>query len=91
MVVPIANQLEERAAFERQQEIWHGIVKNLAEEFSFPISEVENLLSTTAQQLEQEARIKEFIQVLAIKQVKDLLRPYQHRPPRQEQRDLNHP
>jgi hypothetical protein len=89
--VPIANQLEERAAFERKQEIWLGTVKNLAEEFSCSISEVENLLSTTAHQLEQEARIKEFIPVLAIKQVKDLLRPYQHRPPRHVQRDLNHP
>ena len=91
MDVPIANQLEERAAFERQQETWHGIVKNLAEEFSCPISEVENLLSTAAHQLEQEARIKEFIPVLAIKQVKDVLRPYEHRPPHPEQRDLVHP
>ena len=91
MDVPIATQLEERAAFERQQAIWHGIVKNLAEEFSCPVSEVEKLLSTTAHQLKQEARIKDFIPVLAIKQVKDLLRPYQHRPPRHEQRDLNHP
>ena len=91
MDVPIANQLEERAAFERRQAIWHGVVKNLAEEFSCPISEVENLLSTTAHQLEQEARIKDFIPVLAIKQVREKLKPYQHRPPRHVQRDLNHP
>ena len=91
MDVPIANQLEERAAFERQQAIWRGTVKNLAEALSYPLSEVEKALSTAVRQLEQEARIKEFIPVLAIKQVKDLLRPYQHRPLRHEQRDLNHP
>ncbi|TKB73726.1 MAG: DUF3562 domain-containing protein [Nitrospira sp.] len=91
MDVPIANEMEKRAAFERQQAMWHDIVKHLAEEFSCPISEVGNLLSTTTNQLEQEARIKDFIQVLAIKQVKDLLSPYHHRPPRHEQRDLTHP
>lgn len=88
--VSIANQPDESAVFERRQAIWHGIVKNLAEEFSCPISEVGNLLSTTAHQLEQGARIKEFIPVLAIKQVKDQLRPFQHRPPQSEQRDLTH-
>ena len=66
--------------FERQQAIWHGIVKNLAEEFSCPISEVDQLLRTTAHQREQEARIKDFIPVLAMKQVKDLLRPSKQRP-----------
>lgn len=66
--------------FERQQAIWHGIVKNLAEEFSCPISEVEKLLSTTAHQLDQEAHIKNFIPVLAMKQVKDLLRPHEAEP-----------
>ena len=48
-----------RASFERQQAIWLSIVKDLAEKFSCPISEVEKLLSTTAQQLEQEARIQD--------------------------------
>lgn len=89
--VPITNLPEETAAFQRQPAKWQGIVKNLAEEFSCPISEVEKVLSTAAHQLEQGAHIKDFVQVLAIKQVKDLLRPYQHTPPRHEQRDLNHP
>lgn len=90
MDVTIANQVEERAAFERQQAQWQGVVKNLAEAFSYPLSEVEKALSTAVRQLEQEARIKDFIPVLAIKQVKDQLRPHQHRPPRLEQRDLSH-
>jgi hypothetical protein len=89
--VPITNLLEERAAFQRQQAKWQGIVKDLAEEFSCPISEVEKVLSTAAHQLEQGAHIKDFVPLLAIKQVKDLLRPYQYTPPRYEQRDLNHP
>lgn len=75
MGVPFSN-----LQFERQQAIWRGIVKNLAEEFSCPPSEVEKLLSTTAHQLEQEARIKDFVPVLAMKQVKDLLRPYSRDP-----------
>lgn len=90
MDIPIVNQVEERAALERQQAIWGGIVKNLAEALSCPISEVEMALSTAVRQLEQEARVKDFIPVLAIKQVKDQLRPHQHRPPRLEQRDLSH-
>jgi hypothetical protein len=80
MGVSIENQVEERAAFERQQAHWHGVVKNLAEAFSCPLSEVETALSTAAHELEQGARIKEFIPVLAIKQVRDQLKPYQHRP-----------
>ena len=88
---PIITVLEERAAFQRQHAKWQGVVKDLAEAFSCPISEVEKALSTAARQLEHGAHIKDFIPVLAIKQVKDLLRPYQHRPPRHEQRDLKHP
>lgn len=91
MDVPIANQVEERAAFERQQAQWQGVVKNLAEAFSYPLSEVEKALSTAAHELEQGARIKEFIPVLAIKQVRDQLKPYQHRPPQHEQHDLSYP
>lgn len=70
---------------------WHGIVEDLAEEFSCPISEVERMLSTEMHQLEQGALIKDFVSVLALKQVKDLLKLYRHTPARHEQRDLNHP
>jgi hypothetical protein len=74
MDVLITNLLEERAAIPPQQPKWRGIAKAIAEEFSCPISEVEQILSTEAHQLEQEARVKDFVPVLAIKRVKDLLR-----------------
>jgi hypothetical protein len=48
--------------------------------FLSPLSEVERMLSCAAQQLEQEAKVKEFIPVLAVKQVKDLLRKSRHTP-----------
>ena len=78
-------------AFQRQPMKWQSAVENLAEEFSCPISEVERMLSAAADQLEQGARIKEFISVLAVKQVKTFLRAHRPLPPRHEQRDLNHP
>lgn len=91
MDIPIANLVEERAAFERQPAKWQGIVKDLAEEFACPISEVEQMLSTETHQLERGAHITVFVPLLAIKQVKELLKPYRQTPPRHEQRDLNHP
>jgi uncharacterized protein DUF3562 len=70
---------------------WQGIVENLGEEFSCPISEVERMLSAAAHQIELGAQIKEFVSVLAVKEVKGLLRAYRSTPLRHEQRDLNHP
>ena len=90
MGASIQNQVEVSDAFKRQQAQWHGVVKNLAEAFSCPLSEVEKALSTAAHELEQGARIKDFIPVLAIKQVRDQLKPYQHTP-HHEQHALNHP
>jgi hypothetical protein len=69
---------------------WHGIVESLGEEFSCPLPEVERMLSDAAHQLEQGAHIKDFISVLAVKEVKGHLRAYQSTSPRQEQRNLNH-
>jgi Protein of unknown function (DUF3562) len=76
--VPITNLLEGRATFQRQQPKWHGVAKDMAEAFSCPICEIEQLLSTEAYQLEQDAHVKDFIPTLAIKRVKELLRlkPY---------------
>lgn len=91
MDVPTTNLPEEKAAYQRQPAKWQGIAEDLAEEFSYPISEVEQILSTEMDQLEQVAHIKVFIPLLAIRQVKDLLRLYRQTPPRHEQRDLNHP
>jgi hypothetical protein len=70
---------------------WHGIVESLGEEFSCPIPEVERMLSAAAHQLEEGAQVKEFIPVLAIRQVKDLLRKSRHTPPRYGQHNLNPP
>ena len=67
---------EVSVTFQRQPMKWRGIAENLGEEFSCPISEVERMLSAEAHQLEQEAHIKDFISVLAVKQVKGLLRAY---------------
>ena len=87
----MTNLLEERAAFLRLLAKWDGIVEHLAKEFSCPICQVEEMLSTVVHQLEQGAHIKDFVLILAIKEVKDLMTPYRYTPPRYKQRDLHHP
>ena len=85
------NLPEVRVTFRRQPMKWQGIVESLGVEFSCPLSEVERMLSAAAQELDQGAQIKEFIPVLAVKQVKDLLRKSRHTPSRYGQHNLNHP
>ena len=85
------NVQDVRVTFQRQRMKWQGIVESLGEEFSCPLPEVERMLSTAAQQLEQEAQVKDFIPVLAVKQVKDLLRKSRHAPSRYRQHNLSHP
>jgi len=87
---PITNLLDERVWFQRQPAKWQGLVKDLAKEFSCPLPEVEEILISETHWLEHGARIKDFIPLLAIKQVKELLRTSRHIPPRHEQRNLNH-
>ena len=87
----MTNLLEETAALQRHQAQWQVIVKNLADEFSCPISQIEEVLSTAEHQLAQEARIKVFVPLLAIKQVKDLMTPYKYTPRRHVPRELTHP
>jgi len=70
------NLSEVRAVFQRQPMKWQGIVESLGEEFACPLLEVERMLSAAAQELEQGAQIKEFIPVLAVKEVKGFLRGY---------------
>ena len=82
---------EVRVTFQRQSMKWQGIVESLGEEFSCPVPEVEQMLSAAARQLEQEAQVKDFIPVLAVKQVKDLLRKSRRTPSRYGQHNLNHP
>jgi Protein of unknown function (DUF3562) len=71
----MTNLQEQRAAFRPQQLKWQVLAKDLAKDFICPLSKVEQILSTELLQLEQEARIKEFVTVLAVKRAKDLLRP----------------
>jgi hypothetical protein len=85
------NLSEVRVVFQRQPMKWQGIVENLGEEFSCPLPEVERMLSAAAQQLEQGAQVKDFIPVLAVKEVRGFLRGYRRTSQRQEQRELNHP
>ena len=77
--------------FQRPPMKWQGLVEGLGEEFSCPLSEVERMLSAAAHQLEQGAKIKEFISVLAVKEVRGFLRAYRPESPRQKQRELNDP
>ena len=88
---PSTKVREVRVTFQRQPLKWQGIVEKLSEEFSCPLPEVERMLSTAVHQLEQVAQVKEFISVLAGKQVKDLLRKSRHTPSRYGQHYLNHP
>jgi hypothetical protein len=85
------NLPEVRVGFQRQPMKWQGIVENLGEEFSCPLSKVERMLSAAAHQLEQGAQVKEFVSVLAVKEVKDLLRKSRHTPSRHRQHNLNPP
>lgn len=50
-----------------------GLAREIADNFSCPLREVEEMLRREMIYLEQGARIKEFIPLLAIKRVKDVL------------------
>ncbi len=68
----INNLMEERAAVDRQELNWHSGAQD--EDFSCSVSEIEKMLCAETHQLEQEAHIKDFVPLLAIQQVKDLLK-----------------
>ncbi len=72
--------MEDRAVVDRQQLHWHSVAQDLAEAFSCPVSEIEKMLCAEMHQLEQEAHIKDFVLLLAIKQVKDFLRAHRYAP-----------
>ena len=80
-----------QVTFQRQRMKWQGIVESLGEEFACPLPEVERMLSAAAYQLEQGAQVKEFIPVLAVKEVKGFLRTYRPISSRQKERELNPP
>lgn len=87
----ISNPIEERTVFDRKELDWHSIARDIADEFSCLMPDVEQMLSQERHQLEQEAHIKVFIPLLAIKRVKEMLRLNRHVRLRHEPPDLNHP
>lgn len=76
MFAPMSKQPEDGAGVQRQlkMESLAKDVKDIADNFSCPIAEVDQILSGEIQYLEQGAHIKEFVPLLAIKRVKDRLR-----------------
>jgi len=71
---------KDQVAVQPQPVKWEGLIQGIAEEFSCPFSTVEQILGSERHQLEQGARIKDFIPVLAVKQVRDLLRTSRQTP-----------
>jgi hypothetical protein len=49
-------------------------VRDIAVQFSRPVSEVHEILNSQLHTLDRQARIKQYVPLLAIKQVKELLR-----------------
>ena len=49
-------------------------LQDIAGQFSRPVSEVHEILNVQLSRLDREARIKQYVPILAIKQVKELLR-----------------
>ncbi len=79
MALPRTDGPEETAASCNQREAKHTAlaIEDLAVQFSRPLSEVQEILQTHLFHLDQRARIKQFVPLLAIKQVKELLRTNQ--------------
>jgi hypothetical protein len=49
-------------------------VEDLAAQFARPLSEVREMLNDHVDQLDRSARIKEYVPLIAVKQVKEMLR-----------------
>ena len=81
MAAPMSNHPEDGAVGPRQPKMERIAkdVKDIADSFSCPISEVDQLLTVEMHDLEEGARIKEFVPLLAIKRVKDRLREHHER------------
>lgn len=62
-------------------------VHAMAEQFALPVSEVYEILRGEIRHLEDDARIRDFLPLLAMKHVKDVLR----RRPTASARDRSHP
>ena len=69
MNMPIPNG---RADVQPQRKMAQS-VKEIAEAFSLPISDVQDRLSAEMKQLEQKAKIRQYIPLLSVKAVKDFL------------------
>lgn len=67
----------QQAVLPEEREHMRGIIQaieSIAQQFSLPISDVYENVRIQIQQLEEQASIKQYISILAIKQVKDSLR-----------------
>lgn len=82
---------EERVAFQRQPSKIQAVAKDIAENFSCSVSEVEQILRLEMHDLEQVARIKEFVPLLAVKRVKEVLTLNRRSIARPGQYDLQQP
>lgn len=56
------------------QRVTAQAVEDIAAQFSCPLSEVHEILNSQLNTLDRQARIKQFVPLLAVKQVKELLR-----------------
>ena len=65
--------LHERTDVQHQQRLMAHSVKEIAEAFSFPISGVHDMLTGEVKQLEKGAKIRQYVLLLSIKLVKDML------------------
>lgn len=52
--------------------------EDIAAQFSRPLSEVQQILNSHVYRLDGQARIKQYVPLLAIKKVKDMLRRNRH-------------
>jgi len=76
MALPRTNEPVETAIFRDQREAKRIAlaIEDIAVQFSCPLSEVQEILKIHIYRLDQQARIKRYVSLLAIKQVKEVLR-----------------
>jgi len=53
------------------------VIEVIAVQFSLPLSQVQEIMNIQIHRLHQRARIKQYVSILAVKQVKELLRTNQ--------------
>ena len=76
MALPQRNVPVETATSQahREARLTVQAIEDIAVQFSLPLSEVQSILKIHIHRLDQGARIKQYVSLLAIKQVKESLR-----------------